>query len=293
MGGGLVTRFEAAERPAPREASAPARRRVLVALLGPGPPHQAIGAGRVIARALGAPLHGVLVWPTPITPCDVPRLLEVDPAVLEGMVLDVDVGDPAERIEAATRSQPVAFVVLVAAGTGCDACGLGDLAARMLEGAGAGAVILRPGTGLGPNPLILVPIDGTPSTAAALAPAGELALRTGAALDVVMVDDVAAPISAEPGAMAAPRYVDQPQHEWPAFSAELVQRLLSAIAEWPPAVPTRLLLGTGQPAAEILRFAAELDPDLIALVWHGCAGHGAVFSEVVRGTTRPLLVLRR
>jgi nucleotide-binding universal stress UspA family protein len=223
----------------------------------------------------------------------VPRLLEIEPAALEGMVLDVDVGDPADRINAATRAQPVAFLVLVAACGGGDACGLGDLAARMLEGADAGAIILRPGTRLGAIRRILVPIDGTPSTAAALAPAGELALRTGAALDVVMVDDVAAPIKAEPGSMAAPRYVDQPQHEWPAFSAELVQRLLSAIAQWPPAVPTRLLLGSGQPAAEILRFAEELDPDLIALVWYGTEGHGGVFAAVARGTSRPLLVLRR
>jgi nucleotide-binding universal stress UspA family protein len=282
------------ERTARPEADPAPRRRVLVALAGPGLPHQAIGAGRTIARALDAPLHGVLVWPTPITPCDVPRLLQIDADALEGMVLDVDVGDPAERINAATHSQPIAFVVLVAACTGGDACGLGDLAARMLEGAESGALILRPGTWLGPIRRILVPIDGTPSTAAALAPAGDLARRTGAALDVVMVDDVTAPIRAEPGTMAPPHYVDQPQHEWPAFSAELVQRLFGSIAQWPPAVPMRLLLGTGQPAAEILRFAEELDPDLIALVWHGgAAGHGAVFAEVTRSTTRPLLVLRR
>ena len=282
-----------AQRPVERDEGLPPRRRVLVALLGPGAPHQAIGAGRVIAQAIGAPLHGVLVWPTPITPRDVPSLLEVDPAVLEGMVLDVDVGDPAERIQAATRSQPVAFLVLVAAGTGCDACGLGDLAARLLDEADAGAIILRPGTWLGPIRRILVPVDGKPSTAAALAPAGELARRTGAALDVVMVDDIASPLFAEPGTLLPPRYVDQPQHEWPAFSAELIQRLFGAIAQWPPTVPMRLLLGTGQPAAEILRFAAELEPDLIALVWHGATpGHGTVFAEVARGTKRPLLVLR-
>ena len=283
----------AVDRLAAQEVTLVPRRRVLVALLGPGAPHQAIAAGRVIAQAIGAPLHGVLVWPTPITPCDVPRLLEVDPTALEGMVLDVDVGDPAERINAATRLQPVAFVVFVAACGGGDACGLGELAARMLAGADAGAIILRPGTGLGPIRRILVPVDGKPSTAAALAPAGELARRTGAALDLVMVDDVASPLSAEPGTLAPPRYVDQPQHEWPAFSAELIQRLFGAIAQWPPAVPMRLLLGTGQPGAEILRFAQELEPDLIALVWHGgAAGHGAVFAEVARGTKRPLLVLR-
>jgi nucleotide-binding universal stress UspA family protein len=271
-----------------------ARPRVLVALSGTEPPHPAIEAGRVIARALGAPLHGVLVWPTPITPFEVPRLLRLDPGSLEGIVLDVDVGDPAERTSAATRSQPIAFVVVVAEGCGRDDCGIGEIAARTLAETCAGMVVVRPGTWLGPIDRIMVPIDGTPSTAAALAPAGELALRAGAALDVVMIEDAAAPLSPEPGAMAPPRYVDQPQHEWPAFSAELMQRLLTTIAQWPRGVPTRLMLGTGHPASEILRFAAELDPDLIALVWHGeTGGHGSVFREVVRRATRPLLVLRR
>jgi nucleotide-binding universal stress UspA family protein len=271
-----------------------ARRRVLVALSGPEAPWAAIEAGRILARALVAPLHGMLVWPTPITPGEASRLLRLSPAALAGMVLDVGVGDPAAAISAATRAHPIAFVVLVAAGGGCDACGLGELAAGVLAGSEAGAIVLRPGTALGPIRRILVPIDGTPSTAAALAPAGELAQRTGASLDVVMVEDAETPLSVEPGAMAPPRYCDQPQHEWPAFSAELVQRLLSAIARWPPGVPIRVLLGTGRPAVVIQRFVEELEPDLIALVWHGAAaGHSAVFREVVRSTSVPLLLLRR
>jgi nucleotide-binding universal stress UspA family protein len=287
--------LEGADRRTEQPAMLAARPRVLVALSGPESPHAAIEAGRAIAQALAAPLHGVLVWPTPITPCQVPRLLRLTPAALEGMVLDVDVGDPAERINAATRTQAVAFLVLIAEREGRDACGVGELTAHILAGADSGAIVLRSGTSLGAIRRILVPIDGTPSMAAALAPAGELALHTGAALDVVMIEDAAAPLSAEPGAMAPPRYVDQPQHEWPAFSAELVQRLLSSIARWPPAVPTRFLLGTGNPAAEILRFVAELEPDLLALVW-SCRSNGepdTVLRQVVRGTRLPLMVLRR
>jgi nucleotide-binding universal stress UspA family protein len=163
----------------------------------------------------------------------------------------------------------------------------------MLAGACASAIVLRPGDCLRDIRRIMVPVDGTPSIATALGPAGELAHRTGAALDVVMVEDVTAPLPAEHGAMTSPRYVDQPQHEWPAFSAELLERLLGVIARFPPGIPTRLLLGTGEPAAEILRFARELDPDLIALVvrtpgW----GEGAVFRDVVRRAQRPVLVLR-
>lgn len=269
--------------------------RVLVALPAVGAPYGAIDAGRVLARALSAPLHGVLVWPTPITPCQVARLLCVDPQALEGMVLHVDVGDPAERLDALVRAEPVAFLVLDAESRGCDLCGLGASAARILASTNACAIVVRPGVSLGKLRRILVPLDGRPSTAEALGPAASLAERTGAALDVVMIEDAASLPPTEPGAMAPPRYVDQPQHEWPAFSAELLERFLGAFAHCAPWVPKRVFLSAGRPAGEILRFARQLDSDLIALVWHGCCvgEHGEVFRDVLAGTERPVLVLRR
>ena len=271
------------------------RRRVLVALPPQSPPHDVIEAGRVVARALTAALHGVLVWPTAISPTEVPRLLRVDPADLAGMVIDVAVGDPAERLRVLTSAHPVAFLLIVADENGRDLCGLGDVASRTLAATSAGVIILRPSTKLVTVKRILAPLDGTPSTAAALAPAGELAQRLGAGLDLVLIEDLAAPPSTESGAMAPPQYVDQPQHEWPAFSAEFLQRFLGSIAHVPRGVPTRFFLGAGHPADEILRFARELDTDLIALVWHGgCAAEpGLCFRDVVRGTRRPVLVLRR
>ena len=83
------------------------------------------------------------------------------------MVIDVEIGDPAERLHALAREQPVAFVVLTADEQGRDAWGLGDVAARTLAGTSAGAIIMRPGVTLGRLARILVPLDGTPSTAAA------------------------------------------------------------------------------------------------------------------------------
>lgn len=281
--------------PSERPAEHPAvRRRVLVALRATGTTHAAIEVGRVIAKALAAPLHGVLVWPTPITPREVPRLLRVDPQALEGIVLDVDVGDPAERLDALTRSMSVAFVVLAAEEAGADACALGGTALRALGRMSTSVVIVRPSSVLAQIRRILVPLDGTPSAAAALEPAGDLAMRAGASLDLVLVEDVATPPPAEPGTMA-PRYVDQPQHEWPAFSAEFVQRFVGSVGHRLPGVPVRFFLGTGRPAAEILRYARELAPDLIALMWRdeGAAAPGPVLSEVVRCARQPVLVVRR
>ena len=268
-----------------------------MALTATAPPHGAIAMGRVIADALDTPLHGLLVWPRAISPSGVARMLELDPEALAGMVLDVEVGDPGERVAAMVRSQPVAFVVISAPEEAPDPCGLGEHGARMLASASSGAIVVRPGMRVGPVRRILLPLDGTPSTARALEPAAALAKRAGAAIDVVLIADAAAPPSAEPGAMSSPQYVDQPQHEWPAFSDEFRSRFVGAIGHCPAGVRTRFFfLGTRwSPAEQILRFASELDSDLIALVAHGSGegAYGCVFRDVLRGAHRPVLVLQR
>lgn len=270
------------------------RPRVLIALSPRTPPHAAIGAGRAIAAAFAAPLHGALVWPTPISPGEVHRLLKIEPEVLEGMVIDVAVGDPAERIGAMVRDQPTACLVVVTDRDGSDTCGFDVACARLLMAVHTGLLVLRSGTELRPIQRILVPLDGRPSTAEALHPVTKLAQATGATIDVLLVDDAARLAPSEPGAMAPPQYVDQPQHEWPAFSEEFVQRFMGGCAHCPGGVKTRFFCGRGEAAEEILRFTELLDPDLVALAWHGsaCGEHASVFRRVVRGTTRPVLVLR-
>jgi nucleotide-binding universal stress UspA family protein len=279
---------------APAEAAG-ARGRVVVALTATEPPHPAIALGRLIAGVLDAPLHGLLVWPRTILPSEVARMLELDPEALAGMVLDVEVGDPGERVAAMVQSQPVAFVVISAPEEAPDPCRLGEHGARMLASASSGAIVVRPGMRVGQVRRILLPLDGRPSTARALAPAAALAKRACAAIDVVLIADAAAPPPAEPGAMSSPQYVDQPQHEWPAFSEEFRSRFVGAIGHCPAGVRTRFFLGTGSPAEQILRFASELDSDLIALVAHGPGegAYGCVFRDVLRGARRPVLVLRR
>ncbi len=272
------------------------RRRVLVALGGHRAPIEAIDFGRRIADVIQATLHGVFVWPWSVSPRDVPRLLEIDPEALRGMVLDVAVGDAAERIAEFAQAGSVAFLVLPVDSDGPDPCGLGLAAARALQCSGSRVIIVRPGQASRRLARILVPLDGTPSTAAAIAPAGEFARLAGASLDLVMVGELElpTPVSVELGTMVTPQYVDQPQHEWPAFSQEFLARFGDAIGRCPPGVSTRFFLRAGDPAAEILRAASELESDLIALVWHGgCDGqHGRVFRRVLREAGLPVLVLR-
>jgi nucleotide-binding universal stress UspA family protein len=271
-------------------------RRILVALGGRKAPIEAIDFARNIAATIQATLHGLFVWPWIISPREVPRLLEIDPEVLTGMVLDVAVGDAVEQIAESSRASSVAFLVLPAESDGVDPCGLGPLAARALRHSGVGAIIVRPGAAPRRLQRILVPLDGTPSTASALAPAAELACLAGAAIDIVMVGEIErpTPVPVELGTMVTPQYIDQPQHEWPAFSQEFLARFLVAIGHCPRGVVSRFFLRAGDPACEILRAANELDSDLIALVWHGgCEGeHGRVFRRVLHDACVPVLVLR-
>ena len=71
---------------------------------------------------------------------------------------------------------------------------------------------------------VLVPHDGTPSTSGALPPAAELADMLGAEFLLVHVTE-AKLAPGEPGSFTAPGYVDQPQHEWPAWASEFIDRV--------------------------------------------------------------------
>ncbi|MGK3998982.1 universal stress protein [Sorangium sp. So ce1024] len=309
---GIEPPYPAREGDEPSPTSGVRNRSVLVALHGERVHLGAVDLGRIIAGALGAPLHGLFVGREPVDPCDVPAHLGVAPEALHGVVLHVDVSDDLPgALASATERGDAAFVVMASEPEELtdDRLGVGRLAARALETAACGVVVIhpthRPSTRLR---RILLPLDGAPSTAAAITPAGELARRLGAELDIVMVGGssprdgdaedappVSTPAPSEPGAMVAPLYVDQPQHEWPAFTEEFLARFLGAIGHCPHDVSTRFFLGRGAPASEILRYARELASDLVVLVWHGqlAEQHGAVFRDVLHGAPCPVMVLRR
>ncbi|HVK68700.1 MAG TPA: universal stress protein [Polyangium sp.] len=279
----------------PRSEARPKRQRVLVALNGEdtAAAAAAIAMGRLVARTLHEPLHGIFVAEAKVAPGELPRLLGLPTHALDGVVLDVEAGDPVERIVAFTEAHPTAFVIVGAESGRHGGLGIGDLAAHTLDRSHAPVIVVRPEERLSLT-RILVPLDGTPSTASALEPAGDLARRAGASLDLVLVGEAQHGPHVEPGAMGAPQYVDQPHHEWPAFSAEFVHRFAKTIGHCPEDVPTRFFLGAGDPADEILRFADVLAADLTVLVWHGLRSeeHGAVFERVLRKATCPVLVLR-
>lgn len=133
---------------------------------------------------------------------------------------------------------------------------------------------------------LLVPLDGTPGTAAAVPLAGDVARALGAQLAFTHVAGIPA---AEPGAMSVPAFMDQPQHDWPAWRREFLGRFAQ-----PGLGETRLTVEAGPPGAGILQAAERQGVDLLVVGWHGClsGGHAATLRSVLAATRWPVLATR-
>jgi nucleotide-binding universal stress UspA family protein len=115
---------------------------------------------------------------------------------------------------------------------------------------------------------ILLAHDGTPVSEPAVGPAADLAQRASAE---VMALHVAARGEERPearGSIAAPLYVDQPQHEWPAWAEEFMHRVVASGAV-DSGVHFRLRVAGGQAGSELAHVARALNMDLVVMAWHG------------------------
>jgi nucleotide-binding universal stress UspA family protein len=141
---------------------------------------------------------------------------------------------------------------------------------------------------------IVMAHDGTPTSDLSIALAADLSHRAGA--EVVALHVAARQAShplLEPGSLPAPRYVDQMQHEWPAWAAEFMERMLT-LGSAPTAMNFKLLVTGGQPGSEIAQFARDHVADLVVMAWH----HGrwrpqrpGALKVVVRRSGCPVLLI--
>ena len=256
----------------------------------------ALPVGKGLAELEGATLHIVHVAEPILPPREVISKLGLTPEQLRGSVLNHMTGTPATSIARLAREWQSSFIVMCTH-TRMDRPHekLGSVAEEVLRLAPCPVVLVRPQRGLQPWVLrrILLPHDGTPTTSAAIGPAADLADRASAELVVLHVAAPGTGRPVEPGTFAAPRYLDQPQHEWPAWTQEFIQRC-SALGHAPAEMKLRLLLAKGEPGAEIVRFAAEQNADLIVLGWRGQleAERAATMKRVISDAPCPVLVTR-
>jgi len=213
--------------------------------------------------------------------------------LLAGLAINTRVGMPAgEILQVAGELKPQAIVLCKhSAAEGKKM--LGRTAMKVLHDAPCPVVLVPPERGVTAWHLhhVMVPHDGTPSTSAALPFAAELAERGGAELLVVHVADVrAAPT--EPGSLTAPRYVDQPQHEWPAWAGEFINRLACGCPLGH--LHVRTFLASGNTASEILHLSKKQSTDLIVLAWRGNweAPRSATLKDILGEAHCPIMVVR-
>lgn len=92
--------------------------------------------------------------------------------------------------------------------------------------------------------------------------------------------------------MTTPLYLDQPQHEWPTWVSEFIGRLACVCPL--AGLRTRLRLGRGDPAPEILRVAREVSANPIVLAWKGdwTPERAVTLKAVVREVSCPTMVVR-
>lgn len=242
---------------------------VLVPLYGSARAIDVLPVAQGLAKLIQATIHIVHVSSRPLPAGSVYDTLGLAKEELSNVVLDQRTGPPESVMIAEAKKRESRFIVMHAHSEAEEPeGGFGVMAREILLRAPCPIVLVPPGRGRLPwSPRrLLVPHDGTPASAGNIAPASDLCLRARGEMIILHVASAAASPVEERGTFNAPRYVDQPQHEWPAWEAEFLDRAC-AIGRPHCDVKLRTVLCTEQIGAAIVRFASDDKSDLIALAW--------------------------
>ena len=154
------------------------------------------------------------------------------------------------------------------------------------------------------EPLILVPLDGSTESAAALAPAAEIARRAGGRL-VLVTAPVVVGVDVPPWFGAAPMQAGAVPVDLPDIDALIRQAEVDSVAYLKAQADDAAALGVtadtqileSPPAEAILGAAEAHDAWLIVMATHGRGGLsrwaiGSVAEHVIHRSTRPLVLVR-
>jgi len=237
--------------------------------------------------------------PSPEWTDDLARAREHLAGVVSGLAADgveakaeVTAGDPGEQILQATSAGGFGLVCMTTHGRSGPARWLrGSVAERVLRHATVPVLLANPGAlDEGPADLgferILVPLDGSETSAQVLPLVGEVARAYGAEVVLFTVGNFAVPEG------KGEHMKVQTPGELGASLEPFVDRLRQAGA---PKV--ELEAATGHPPTAILARAEQEGVDLVAMTTHGRSGwsrwfYGSVAESVLRACERPLLVQR-
>jgi nucleotide-binding universal stress UspA family protein len=186
-------------------------------------------------------------------------------------IIQASSGSPLEDVLRLARELPDALLVMsTAIGAQTQANRFGSFTELLFAEKPRLSVVVNPESDKRPWNLrrIMLAHDGTPVSKPAVGPAAYLAQRAGAE---VIALHVAARGETRPearGSIAAPLYVDQPQHEWPGWAEEFMNRVVASGAV-SSGVHFKLRVSGGQAGSELAHVARERKVDLVVMAWHG------------------------
>lgn len=280
--------------------TAPDQQIVLVAVDGSSESLRSLPLARTVAAQLRCVPNILHVAEAPLSEEGARANLGLDLPELRELPLRLRVGDPSACVLDESGRPEVQLLVMTTLAAGDPDRELGSVALRVALGTSRPLLGLRPEVGMEPSAIapplnrLLLPLDGSRSTALALRPVTSLARRLGASVDVVYIVPSDAPPSGEPrGSMVAPRYVDQPQHEWGTWAKEVKERLLVECAGFAPGSDVGVQVLQGEPGAEIVRLAREGRYDAVVLVRRSRLepGRAGILRKVIQESPCPLLIV--
>lgn len=196
-----------------------------------------------------------------------------------GLELETVSGSPIEMLIDAAEQPTVRAVVLGARATRGGRRPAGSTAMKFIASVSTPLIVVPPDA---PNPgridSILVPLDGTPASAAALAGTIELARGSGVAVVVLHVHPEG----------QLPRFSEHLQHEANTWAEEFVARNCPC-----PLEEVRLELRVGVPHEQLVRVVRETGVDLVAMGWSQelAGGRAAVVREALSRCPVPILLI--
>ena len=269
---------------------------LLVPLDGSSNARAALPVARGLAHLMGATVAVIHVGRERLSPGELLTRTRLSAEDVRGLIIDQCIGSPADAIVQAAEARHAALIVMCAPGRLDDpSYPFGSVPGDVLRTAPCPVVLVPPIRGQYPWILrqLVLPYDGTPTSAAAIAPTADLAARAGADLVVVHVATPGVERPTEPGTFAAPRYLDQPQHEWPLWEREFLERVQSA-SHLANIEKIHLVFTQGAISGAILEFARRTASNLIALAWRGGfePERAQTLRRVIRDANCPVIIFR-
>jgi nucleotide-binding universal stress UspA family protein len=197
---------------------------VLVPLDGSVHATTAIPVARGLAKLLHATVAALHVSDDALAPTERMKLSYED---VRGLVVERRSGSAATvLVQEATERHAAMIVMCPQIRTGLRSRALGSVAEAVPRTARCPIVLVPSVRGRKEWALhqLLVPHDGTPTSAAAMRPATDLSSLAAAELVVLHVATRGAQRPTEPGTLGFPRYVDHAHNEWPARGREFIDR---------------------------------------------------------------------